>query len=169
MSHARPLYSRAIYTVCVLLAAALPLRAQSAQLASPPIYEEYRIDAIANRDGALEAGAGITIPAGIYVRFAVDGAAGATWRDGGTRGSGRVDGIARFTLDPFREIPFALSLGGGVSVPYVAGDAHVRPLLAAVIDLEGRRHGNFTPAIQLGLGGGARIGFVLRTSAQRWR
>ncbi len=153
----------------VLALAMLSTRASAQQLSTPPIYEEYRIDAIANRDGAVQAGGGVTIPLGIYVRFAVDGAAGPTWRDGAMLGSGRVDGIARFTLDPFREIPVGISVGGGVSVPYVAGDAHVRPLLAAVVDIEGRRRGRFTPALQLGLGGGARIGVVLRNSPQRYR
>jgi hypothetical protein len=38
-----------------------------------------------------------------------------------------------------------------------------------VIDVEGRVHGPVTPALQLGLGGGTRIGVVLRTSRARWR
>jgi hypothetical protein len=71
-------------------------------------------------------------------------------------------------LDPFRETPVALSLGGGVSVPYVDGQ-RVRPYLTLVADLEGRKRGAITPAIQIGLGGGARVGVVLRTSVARWR
>ena len=78
--------------------------------------------------------------------------------------SGRVDAIARFLLDPFREMPLGLSLGGGVSVPYASGDTATRPYLTAVVDIEGRRRGGLTPALQLGLGGGARVGLVLRTS-----
>jgi hypothetical protein len=38
-----------------------------------------------------------------------------------------------------------------------------------VADLEGRKRGAITPAIQIGLGGGARVGVVLRTSVPRWR
>ena len=164
--------ARCALTLLSIAGCALSLTARrtSAQaLSNPPVYEEYRIDAIANRGGALEGGAGVVIPAGLYVRLGVDGAAGATWRDGSAHTSGRIDGIARFTLDPFREIPVGLSLGGGVSIPYVQGDAHVRPLLAAVIDVEGKRHGGITPALQIGLGGGLRVGVVLRNSPFRYR
>jgi hypothetical protein len=68
---------------------------------------------------------------------------------------------------PFRETPIGLSLGGGVSVPYVRGDTHLRPYLATVIDIEGHMRGRVTPAVQIGLGGGTRVGFVLRTSPSR--
>ena len=63
----------------------------------------------------------------------------------------------------------ALSFGGGVSVPYTDGDPHVRPYLTVVIDVEGRMRGPVTPALQVGLGGGTRIGVVLRASKARWR
>ena len=164
--------SRALLALLVM--AALPRAARGQQTAQaaqfkPPAYAELRVDGIAGRGNAAQVGGGVSVPLGIYVRFALDGAAGPTWRDGATRASGRIDAIARFTLDPFRESPIALSLGGGVTVPYVDGDVHVRPLLAAVVDLEGKRRGRFTPALQLGLGGGARLGLVLRTSPTRWR
>lgn len=135
----------------------------------PPVYAEYRADAIAGRGTAAQGGGGVSVPLGIYVRLAVDASAGATWRDGTTRASGRVDAIGRFLLDPFREVPVALSLGGGVSVPYADGDSRVRPYLTLVVDLEGRARGPISPAVQLGLGGGARVGVVLRASTGRWR
>jgi len=140
-----------------------------AQLAAAPTYAEYRADAIVTRGAAVELGAGIVIPAGTYVRVSVDGAAGPTWRDGSVHASGRVDAIGRFLLDPFREVPVGVSLGGGVSVPYVAGDPRVRPYLTVVVDVEGRMRGSFTPALQVGLGGGARIGVVIRRSPRRYR
>jgi hypothetical protein len=135
----------------------------------PPRYAEYRADAIVGRGTAAQAGGGVSVPLGVYVRLAIDGAAGATWRDATTRASGRVDAIGRFLLDPFREVPVALSLGGGVSVPYVDGESRVRPYLVLVVDIEGRTRGPITPALQLGLGGGARVGLVLRTATGRWR
>jgi len=135
----------------------------------PPLYPEVRADAIVARQTAAQAGAGVVVPLGIYVRFSVDAAAGATFAGGTSRASGRVDAIGRFLLDPFRETPLALSLGGGLSVPYVDGQSHVRPYLTAVIDIEGRKRGKLTPALQVGLGGGARVGFVLRASQPRWR
>jgi len=134
-----------------------------------PPYAELRVDAIAGRGNTAQAGGGVVIPLGLYVRLGLDGAAGATWRDGSSRASGRVEAITRFTLDPFRESPVALSLGGGVMLPYVDGDAHLRPLLAAVVDLEGRRRRRFTPALQVGVGGGVRVGLVLRASPRNAR
>jgi hypothetical protein len=141
----------------------------SAQIIPAPVYGEYRGDAIVGRGTSAQAGIGGVFLMGTYVRTTIDAAGGATWRYDEARASGRVDAIARFLLDPFREARLGLSLGGGVSVPYVSGDAHVRPLLTAVIDVEGRMRGPVTPAIQVGLGGGTRIGFALRTSPPRWR
>jgi hypothetical protein len=45
----------------------------------------------------------------------------------------------------------------------------VRPYLTVVIDVEGRMRGPVTPALQVGLGGGTRVGVVLRASKARWR
>lgn len=135
----------------------------------PPPYAEYRADGIFGRGTSAQGGVGASIPLGIYVRLGVDAAAGATWRDQTTRTSGRVDVIGRFLLDPFRETPVGLSFGGGVSVPYTDGDPRVRPYLTVVIDVEGRMHGPVTPALQVGLGGGTRVGVVLRASKARWR
>lgn len=151
----------AVLAAALLCVAAADVRAQQT---ATPAYVESRVDVVAARSTAVQAGAGVVLPLGIYVRLSMDGAIGATWRDAGVRTSGRVDVLSRFLLDPFRELPWALSLGGGVSVPYVQGDRNVRPYLTAVIDVEGRRHGSLTPALQLGLGGGARIGLVLRAS-----
>lgn len=147
------------------LSAAGRLGAQNA----PPQYAEFRGDVIAGNGTTTQAGAGLVVPLDIYVRLGLDAAVGSTWRDGVARGSGRVDGIARFLLDPFREVPLGLSLGGGLSVPYVVGDRRVRPYLTAVIDVEGRMRGPITPAIEVGLGGGTRVGVVLRASPRRWR
>ena len=159
---------RAGWIVLALVSTATSaLRAQGG--GGPPVYGEYRADAIVGRGTAAQAGGGVSVPLGVYVRLAADASGGATWRDGVTRASGRVDAIGRFLLDPFREVPVALSLGGGVSVPYVEKESPVRPYLVVVVDIEGRARGRLTPALQLGLGGGTRIGLVLRRSTGRWR
>jgi len=144
-------------------------RLVGAQVPSAPRYAEFRLDAIMSAATSAQVGAGVVMPLGTYVRFGIDAAGGATFRDGSARASGRVDAIARFLLDPFREAPFGLSLGGGLSLPYADGDKRVQPYLTAVIDIEARRRGSVTPALQFGLGGGARVGLVLRTSQPRWR
>jgi hypothetical protein len=136
---------------------------------APPTYVEYRADAIINRAVAAQGGLGLVLPLGTYVRLGIDGAAGVTRADGAMHASGRVDAIGRFLLDPFREIPVAVSVGGGVSLPYVNGGTRTRPYVTVVLDVEGRRHRGMTPAVQVGLGGGARIGVVVRASPLKWR
>ena len=150
----------------VLLVAA---RAVGGQVTSTPGYAEFRVDAIFARATAIQGGVGGVIPLGTYVRLGIDAAGGATVSDASSRASGRVDAIGRFLLDPFREAPVGVSVGGGLSLQYVDGDKRVRPYLTAVVDIEGRRRGAITPALQVGLGGGTRVGVVLRTSQPRWR
>ena len=156
---------RAISVLAVFVAAARG----GGQTPRPTPYGEFRVDAIGGDGLTTHVGAGAAIPLGIYVRLGLDAAGGSTWHDGAANASGRVDAIGRFLLDPFREAPIALSLGGGVSVPYVDGQQHLRAYLTAVVDVEGRKRGRFTPALQLGLGGGWRAGVVLRASPARWR
>lgn len=167
MSGWRETSRRALIGGLLLVCSARPATARGQTAA--PVYPEFRADVIAGRTTTAQAGLGAVVPLGVYVRLGVDGAAGATWRDGAALASGRVDAIGRFLLDPYREAPFGFSLGGGVSVPYADGDRRVRPYLTAVIDVEGRTRGVFTPALQVGLGGGARVGIVLRRSPLRWR
>ena len=102
---------------------------------------------------------------GYYVRVGLDGAAGvATYSlpSSVSRADARVDLLVRFLLDPFRQSAYGLSVGGGLSARAEPGD-HVRPRLLVAADLEGRRsaHG-LVPALQMGLGGGVRVGVVLR-------
>ena len=160
--------TRPVACLAVLALAALT-RLAGAQLRTPSPFPEYRADAIVGSRTATELGVGLVIPMGIYVRLGVDGAAGATWGHGTVDPSGRVDAIGRFLFDPFREVPVGVSVGGGLSLPYVAHDSRVRPFLTAVLDVEGRMRGPVTPALELGVGGGARVGLVLRTSPERWR
>lgn len=156
-----------VIALCLSGIFALPARAQVQR--TPPIEPELRADAVIARSPSFQGGAGVEIPAGIYVRVGIDGAAGVTWRDGNAAMSGRVDAIARFLLDPFREVPVGVSFGGGVSVPVRAPKGSRSPNLALVADIEGRLHHGVVPALQFGLGGGARIGVVLRRPAPQWR
>jgi hypothetical protein len=141
-----------------------PLAAQE-----PPISKEVRLDGLVARHAALEVGASVIVPGGVYVRTALTAATGLAWRDGTTASATRVEVISRFLLDPFRESPYGLSVGGGLGATNAAGGPHWRPYLAFLFDLELMRMGGTTPAIQLGLGGGARLGVVLRSGVDRWR
>lgn len=139
--------------------------AARAQLPTPSVHPEARLDVIAGHQPAVQVGAGLQIPMGYYVRVGLDGAVGAATgavAPSASRADARVDLLVRFLLDPFRQSAYGLSVGGGVSARAEPGD-HVRPRLLVAADLEGRRstHG-LVPALQVGLGGGARIGVILR-------
>ena len=135
---------------------------QAARRVLPPL--EVRVDAIDPRstnDGTLQAGAGVNLPLGLYVRLELDGAGGVTRRAGTDYHSGRGDAIARFLLDPFAESAWGFSIGGGMSALF-AENARTREYLDVVADLEAPRIGSIIPAVQVGLGGGVRVGLVAR-------
>jgi hypothetical protein len=50
--------------------------------------------------------------------------------------------------------------GGGLAVRAADGDG--RPFALLVLGVEGRARGGAAPAVELGIGHGARLGFVLR-------
>ena len=129
---------------------------------------EFRGDVILGDRAAVHLGAGVQIPLGNYMRLGLIGAAGrrlassASRPPGRSAASGRVDILARFLLDPFRQTAYGLSLGGGLGVRAESGEL-VRPVLLVAVDLEGRRSGGgLVPAFQAGLGDGVRFGVVLR-------
>lgn len=152
--------------VAALVAALAPgaLRAQHADdlrhVSALPQWE-WRADATAAESPDVHAGLGLNVRAGWYVRVGAAVAAGATrGADDVWRGSQRVDVAARFLLDPFRERPRALYAGGGVSARFVEGRAD--PVLTLLAGLEGRARKHYTPSVELTLGGGLRLGVVLR-------
>ncbi len=164
---------RQIYACAVAVLFAAP--AARAQLPETSPRPELRVDAIiADRRTSIQGGAGLQIPVGYYARIGIDGAIGAdigarATRNGPSEISGRVDAVARFLFDPFRQSRWALSAGGGVSLRTHEGD-RIRPVLLAVLDLEGPRSTRgLSPAIQIGLGGGARVGVALRWADLRLR
>ena len=72
------------------------------------------------------------------------------------------DLLARFLLDPFRQTRWGFSAGAGMSLRAEEGD-RVRPQLLLALDLEGpRSKHDLAPAVQVGLGGGARVGLGVR-------
>jgi hypothetical protein len=127
---------------------------------------EARVDARMARQHAVEAGASVIFPSSMYVHLALTVVEGGVWR-GDLRAESRYEATARFLLDPFREAPYGLSLGAGVGI--TDSDGSWRPFLAVLSDLELRRRPGWTPAVQLGLGGGWRVGIALRNSRGTWR
>lgn len=129
-----------------------------------PISIEGRIDAIAASTRAIQAGVGLTTVGGTYVRTGIVGAIGAS-KNGL---SGRADAFARFHLDPFRESRWAPYGGAGLSTRMEHGE-RTKAYVLVFAGIDGPIHNGLTMSIEAGLGGGARLGIVLRRGAARQR
>jgi hypothetical protein len=128
----------------------------------PSRYQpEARADFIDSRATAAHLGVGITVPAGTYVRLGLIGAVGQAWSKGESTAAGRVDGLVRFVVDPFREFRWAPYAAGGIGAIY-DGREDWRGVLVGVLGVEGPAQGRIVPAIEVGFGGGARVGVALR-------
>jgi hypothetical protein len=155
------------------IGALVALPAVSGAQAAPPagagVEPEVRLDLVLPRAG-IEAGAGMQVPMGYYVRLGADLAVGARGSPlSAAHPTGRIDLLGRFLLDPFRQSPFGVSAGAGISTRFESG-TRATPLLLVALDVEGRRAANgWVPALQLGLGGGTRIGVVLRRAQPGYR
>jgi hypothetical protein len=147
-------------TLPLTLAAPWPALSQSTQ---QPHQIEGRLDAIVAHTTGFEAGLGLTVPAGIYVRTGLVAGIGA-----GRHGvEGRTDLVSRFSLDPFRQSRWAPYGGGGISGRYrskLDGGSHAYLLVFLGVEgpLAAANRSGIVPAFELGLGGGARLGIILR-------
>lgn len=148
--------------LAVVVAAMLSPRRVHAQESPVRVQRELRADLLVGRRPAVQAGAGIQVPLGYYVRIGGDAAVGSRI-DGEYAGrlDGRIDLLGRFLLDPFRQSAYGVSAGAGLSSRLTPGQ-RATPLLLVALDLELRKTPGWTPALQVGLGGGARVGLVLR-------
>ncbi len=143
--------------------AATPPAISSAQVVQQDFQNEFRLDAIFSRSGAVQAAYGFTVPAGIYVRSGMVAGIGA-----GRHGiEGRSDLVVRFSFDPFRQSRWAPYAGAGLSGRYRSKlDGGSRGYLLVFLGVEGPlplgERSGWVPAVEVGLGGGARVGIVLR-------
>jgi hypothetical protein len=144
----------------ILLVVPDALAAQRRQVALP----ELRLDVIAARTTMAQLAAGIAIPAGTYVRGLLAVGGGLARKRSETEPSARVDGGLRFLLDPFREQTWGLYGAGGISLLYDGFDRW-RGLVTIAVGVEREGPGRWGHAIEVGLGGGARVGLVLRPHA----
>ena len=147
---------------CSLLLCALPARAQDRPVATPQPQWELRADWTTAQRDAAHLGVGLNIRAGWYARVGGLLALGAAegpleeWR-----ASQRADLTVRFLLDPYAERPRGFYAGAGVTVRR-DGDAPLDARLLVLLGVEGRPDGKWVPSLELGLGGGLRLGVVLR-------
>ena len=149
-------WAAAVVTAVVLAA---PLHAQQP---STRLVPEVRVDVVGASPATVQGAVGVEIPAGWYVRVGVLAGAGASVDANESAPAGRLDVLARFLLDPFRQSRWGFSAGGGVSLLAREGEP-VRPQLLVALDLEApRSRSGVSPSIQVGLGGGVRAGIGLR-------
>jgi hypothetical protein len=150
-----------------LVAAPAPLLAQAVEF-KPPVQFEMRADVLAGPPAGAQVGLGANVAAGYWLRIGVDAAAGASARDGSAFASGRVDVVTRYLLDPFREVSWAPYVGGGFTAQWDRR-ATRRGDLLLLAGIEGPVHGGWLTSVELGLGGGARLGVVLRRARSNGR
>ncbi|PYO50877.1 MAG: hypothetical protein DMD72_01185 [Gemmatimonadetes bacterium] len=129
--------SHRTWLVSLIVVFAVPAVA-GGQLPQQSLQVEGRLDGIFARTAGVEAGLGITIPAGIYVRSGLLAGLGA-----GRHAGGGISGRYRSELDGGARAYLLIFLG--VEGPLPLGEM-----------------AGWVPAFELGLGGGARVGIVLR-------
>ena len=151
----------------VLIFAALPHTRATAQERAR-VQPELRLDVIDLRSSdnrSVQLGAGLALPLGYYARLGLIGAGGISGAGGEDHGTARADVLMRFLIDPFRETRYGVSVGGGLSLQY-AREGGWQEYLALVVDVEAPPMRSIVPALQVGLGGGLRIGIGLRRAQQ---
>jgi hypothetical protein len=136
------------------------------------LQPEARLDVIAARRTAVYGGAGLSLPLGNYLRLGAVAAGGLVDRGGSgsiegtregtrTRASARADVLVRFLFDPFFQSRWAPYGGGGLTARYDEGGP-ARGYLLAVLGVEGPPVRGLFPALELGIGGGTRVGVAFR-------
>jgi len=157
---------RAPHSFFLRLALGLTLVAPAAAVSQVPeqaLQLEGRVDVVVARTTGVEAGLGLSVPSGIYMRTGLVAGIGA-----GRHGvEGRTDLISRFSLDPFRQSRWAPYAGAGVSGRYrtkLDGGSHAYLMIFLGVEgpLARGATSGIVPAFELGLGGGARFAVILR-------
>lgn len=159
---------RCILAGLFIIAGSAPAVAQvwtpaAARRDSSTLRTELRLDWFGEPASALHAGAGLSARAGNYVRIGVNAGAGQSLADS-VRNRAHADVTVRFMLDPFRQQPVGLSLGGGISARYERD--RIRAFALFVVDAEAGRGRSWTPFVRLGMGGGVRAAAGIRKSTR---
>ncbi|HEY8311238.1 MAG TPA: hypothetical protein VIG47_11815 [Gemmatimonadaceae bacterium] len=133
--------------------------AQAQQVAVAVSYvPSLRLDLLGGNPAALQAGAAIEFPFSNY--FSIGGALGAGISSTGF--SGRADAFGKFSLDPYHQSQWEPYIGGGVTVRGDGGGPGTRTYLLGFIGANGPSTGSIAPGVELGFGGGVRLGVTMR-------
>ncbi len=150
-----PLFALLVWTLA-------PSVARAQRATTGVLQWEARADATVSPRPAAHAGVGVNVRAGAYARVGVAYLAGAAdVRDLGTRFSHRADVSVRFLLDPYAERRRGVYGGAGITARQDDGGDWDGRLLF-VIGVEGDPTRRVIPSVELALGGGVRLGIVLR-------
>ena len=153
--------------IALLLAASVTdAQAPSRRGGDTRVRPELRLDYLAAPDG-IQIGAGAAFRVSTYVRLGAAGAIGTHFSDVADQVGWRADVFGRFQLDPFRERRWAPYGTAGVSVRGAGDDAE--EYLMILFGLEGPLVRGWSPALEVGFGGGFRAGLVMRRGAARRR
>ena len=125
---------------------------------------EGRVDLIAAKKSAAQAGIGIVRYAGTYLRTGIVAGLGTT-KDGL---SSRADGFALFHLDPFRQSRWSPYGGAGLSGRFDEG-SRPKAYLLVFAGVDGPVRNGLTTSFEAGLGGGARLGVIIRQAVAERR
>jgi hypothetical protein len=151
---------RVSWCLAAIALAPASARAQSEPF-KPAVQFEARLDALGGPPAGAQAGVGANVAAGYYARIGAVAAGGASSRDGAAVASGRVDVVTRYLLDPFHEFQWGPYAGAGFSAQWDSR-TNWRGVLLLLVGVEGPARAGWRTAVELGLGGGARLGVVLR-------
>ena len=147
--------------VVVLPAVVLPVAASAQEFRfTPTAQPEWRTGLVFSARTAALVGAAINVPAGYYVRIENAASFG---RQLGAKPLDvwRAEMTARVLADPFAETRWGPYAGAGVGVDWTAGSAG-RVGLMAIAGADLPSQARWRPAIEVGIGHGARISLVLR-------
>lgn len=134
-----------------------------AQGRAPLFQPAVRLDAFFSRVLALQAGVGVSVPAGTNLRVSLVGAAGASTEHGRRGVSGRIDALGRFLLDPTFGTRWVPYVAGGLSLRYDRVPRW-RAALVLLVGMGGPKHGRVVPFLEAGWGDGVRVGFGFRAA-----
>ena len=151
---------RSLAAFLLMLAPAIATAQRQLQRWQP----EARLEVLAARTSALHLVAGANVITGDYVRLGFLAGGGARRIGDSVRASGRVDVVARFHLDPYRQFKRGFYAGGGGTWLF---DDRLTPRVGMllVIGYEGPAARNtLITGAEIGVGGGVRIGMTIRTA-----
>jgi hypothetical protein len=143
--------ARAITACLVALLSAAPALAQW--------QPEARAELASAHGTRVELGAGLTWSAGTYLRAGLTATRDVWQSVDSVTAATRAEFAVRFTMDPIAQQRWGFSAGGGVGY-------RERLYFMAIAELEGPRQAGLRPAFQVALGGGVRLGLVLRRAVQ---